>query len=446
MLRNRLQSLFTSLVLITVAILPAAATAGGPAIQNWTTDQGLDVYFVRSDALPMVDISLTFDAGSARDGDLPGLASMTSSLLAEGAGGRDAGDIARSFEDRGARFSSGSGRDSADVSLRSLNAPDTLSRSVDVLAKVISRPDFPEDAIERQRRRMMVALNNAERDPGSIASRALWSALYDDHPYANPPGGTAESLQAIDRGALVDFHRRHYTSSNAVLTMVGDLSRAEAEQIALHLAESLPVGEALEPLPDAPSTPEARTIRIEAPSSQTVIVKGQIGYARGDDDHFDLFVGNHILGGSGLVSRLGVAMREERGLSYGVSSRFQPMVAAGPFLVSTQVRTDRTDEAHEVIRDHLRGIRDEGPSDDEVSDAARNITGSFPLNLDSNSKIAGYVSSIAFHGLPLDYLEIFPRRIDQVTTESVHAALRDRLDPENMITVIVGPDAEDVDN
>jgi zinc protease len=424
-------------------LLSGSVLAGTPTIQHWTSDHDLKVYFVRTDALPMVDIQLTFDAGSARDSDMPGLASMVNSLLAEGAAGRSAGDIAREFEDRGARFSSGSGRDSARVSLRSLNAPDTLSRSVDVLAKVVSRPNFDQDPIERERRRMLVALRNAERNPGAVAQRTFWSRVYGDHPYGSPPGGTEDSLQAIDREALLAFHQRYYVTRNAVLTIVGDLSRAEAEQIALHLGEALPAGERAERLPEPRPHEQSETVRIDMPSSQNVILVGDVGYARGDEAHFDLFVGNHILGGSGLVSRLGVAMREERGLSYGVSSSFSPMTAAGPFSITTQVRTDRTDEALELIHQQLDALRDDGPSDDEVDDAIRNITGSFPLNLDSNSKIAGFVSTIAFHGLPLDYLETFSERVEAVTATSIRESLQARLDPERMITVIVGPDAED---
>ena len=442
-MRNLRLTTLLAACLMLIATLPMQAGASGPQIDRWTTDHGLAVYFVRSDALPMVDLALTFDAGSARDGDLPGLASMTSSLLSEGAGGRSAGEVARAFEDRGARFSTSSGRDSARVELRSLNAPATLSRAVDVLTTVLTRPDFPEDALARERQRMLVALHNAERNPGAIAQRAFWEALYGDHPYASRPGGSEESLQAIDREALVDFHQRHYVRENAVLTIVGDLSRAEAEQIALHLGESMPGGEPPAPLPDAPDNAAGEVIRINAPSSQSVILTGQVGYARGDDEHFPLYVGNHILGGSGLVSRLGVAMREDRGLSYGVSSGFQPMVAAGPFSVRTQIRTDRTEEALEVLREELVRMRNEGPDEDEVDDAIRNITGSFPLNLDSNSKIASFVSTIAFHGLPLDYLDTFTAHVEDVSVETIRRAMQTRLDPARMVTVIVGPDAED---
>ncbi|MCC5812339.1 MAG: insulinase family protein [Ectothiorhodospiraceae bacterium] len=440
----RLMTVLCSLGLLLMPVV-GSGDVGGPQIQHWTTDRGLKVYFVRAEALPMVDLELTFDAGSARDGDSPGLAALTSRMLTQGAAGLDAAALARGFEDLGARYSTDSGRDTASVSLRSLNAPSTLSRAVEGLARLTGRPDFPEDALERERRRMLVSLRNQQRDPSSIAQRAFWEALYPDHPYGSPPGGTEESLQAITRDDLQGFHQRYYNIANATLTLVGDISRPEAEQIATHLASALRSGEPAEPVPPAPEPGEAREIRIEFPSSQTHVLVGHIGYPRGADEHFALYVGNHILGGSGLVSRLAHEFREERGLSYSVSSRFSPMRAAGPFRISTQVRSDRTGEALETLQAMIADFRAEGPSDSELEDAVRNITGSFPLSLDSNSKIAGLVSTVGFHGLPLDYLDTFPRQIEGVTRDEIVQALRQRVHPERFVTVVVGPDAEDED-
>ncbi|MCK8515493.1 insulinase family protein [Methylonatrum kenyense] len=424
-------------------LLAGRALAGGPEIQHWTTDDGLDVYYVQTDILPLVDMSLMFDAGSARDGDLPGLAALTSNLLGEGADGLDAGEVARLFEDQGARFSTSSGRDYASVELRSLSDGDTLDAALDTLTRVVAKPDFDADVLDRQRRRMLVALENAERNPGAVAGREFWKAAYGDHPYASDPGGTEDSLEAIERDHVVDFHRQHYVRENATLAVVGDLDRERVERLAETLSGALRSGEKPEAIPEPSLPDEARTIRIPFQTSQTHIIMGHPAYARGDEAHFPLYVGNHVLGGSGLVSRLAIEMREERGLSYGVSSSFLPMQTRGPFRVSTRVRTDRTDEALEVLREELRSIREDGPGDDELEDARRNITGSFPLNLDSNAKIAGYVASIGFHGMPLDYLDTFIDQVEAVDRNSIVRHFREQVDPDRMITIILGPEADE---
>lgn len=433
----------TAVIALTLAlawVVPEPANADGPRIQHWTTQNGVRVYFVPTDALPIVDLSLLFDAGSARDGSLPGLASMTSSLLAEGAAGQDAGTIARRFEAQGARFSTSSGRDSASVSLRSLSEQEPLTGALDALMDVLSRPDFPETAVDRERRRMQVSLNRSRNDPGSIASRTFWEAAYGDHPYASPPGGTEDSLEAISREDIRNFHDRYFVTGNATLALVGDLSRERAEAVAERIDASLQSGDRADPLPPAPLPDDGRVIRVPFNTAQSHIVMGQPAYARGDDAHFPLYVGNHILGGSGLVSRLAIEMREERGLSYSVSSHFNPMQANGPFMMRTQVRSDRTEEARSVLLDNLTDFRESGPDADELDDAIRNITGSFPLNLDSNSNIVGYVGSIGFHRLPLDYLDAFPENVEAVTAEAVRTAFGNHVHPSRMITVIVGPD------
>lgn len=438
-----LRQLALSAVSLLALTLATPATAALD-IHSWTSDDGLDVYFAQSRTLPMVDLQLTFDAGAARDGDNPGLASLTSSLLSEGAAGLDADELARRFEDLGARFSASSGRDSASVGLRSLNEPDTLRAAVEALTLVVSEPDFREAAVERERRRMLLSLRNSRRDPGSLASEAFWEALYGDHPYGHNPGGTEESLERLGRPDVAAFFERYYVLENASLAIVGDLSRAEAETIANHLGNGLRRGEAPEPIPEPEPTDKAgETIHIPFATSQSHVHMGQIGYARGDDDHFALYVGNHILGGSGLSSVLVDEMREARGLSYSVGTRFQPMTRSGPFLASTQIRSDRTEEALSVLRDTVASLRSDGPSEEQRNRAVRNITGSFPLQLGSNRSILGYVGIIGFHGLPLDYLDMFPARIETVTVDDVTDALQRRLDPDRFITVIVGPKDEE---
>lgn len=151
-----------------------------------------------------------------------------------------------------------------------------------------------------------------------------------------------------------------------------------------------------------------------------------------------------MLGGSGLTSILAERMREDRGLSYSSSSRLSTGARRGRFQMATQVRNDALGEALEVLRGSFAELRDEGPTDERMEASRRNITGSFPLQLDSNRDLLGYVSSIGFHDLPHDYLQQFVDRIEGMDKQAVRQALQDQLDPERMVTVLVGP--EDIIN
>ena len=165
---------------------------------------------------------------------------------------------------------------------------------------------------------------------------------------------------------------------------------------------------------------------------------GQPGMQRGDPDYFVLYVGNHILGGSGLVSQLSEEVREKRGLSYSVYSYFSPMRRNGPFLVGAQTQNSKVQQAIDVMRATLRNYIDQGPTQDELDAAKQNITGGFPLRISSNSRIVEYLAMMGFYRLPLDYLDRFVERVNAVTREQIHEAFQRRLNLDRFVTVVVG--------
>ena len=165
---------------------------------------------------------------------------------------------------------------------------------------------------------------------------------------------------------------------------------------------------------------------------------GEVGMARNDPDYYPLYLGNFILGGSGLISRLAQEVREKRGLSYSVSSYFSPLREPGPFLLGLQTKNSQRREALKVVRQVLSEFTEKGPSAEELAAAKKNVTGGFPLRIDSNRKIVDYLTVIGFYGLPLTYINDFIPRIEAVSAEQIRDAFRRRVHPEHMLTVIVG--------
>ena len=431
---NRLLRLALALCAL-LFTLPAAAMA---PIEHWRTDNGARVYFVPAPELPMVDVQIVFNAGSARDGDSPGLAQLTHVLLDKGADGLSADAIAQRLEGVGARLGGDSLRDMALLRLRSLSDPKYLQPAVEVFAKVVAKPDFNTADLERERARMLVALQHAQQQPGEVAEKAFYAGLYGEHPYAAPPDGTAESLKALEREHLRAFHDRYYVARNAVVAIVGALDRAAAERLAVTVTRALSAGEPASALPAVSDLPVAQDQRIGHPSSQTHILIGQPGMRRDDPDYFALYVGNHVLGGGGLVSRLSNEVREKRGLSYSVYSYFLPMAERGPFQMGLQTRNDQADEAVRVLRETLAAYVAEGPTAAELEAAKNNITGGQALRIDSNRKILEYLAVIGFYDLPLDYLETFNAKVEAVTLAQVREVFQRRIRPERMLTVRVG--------
>jgi len=421
-----------------LAGLPAFQAAAGPEIQEWTTENGARVLFVEASDLPMIDVRVVFDAGSARDGDTPGLANMTNQLLTESAGEWNTDQIAERMEAVGAELGRGAGRDRAWVSLRTLTEPRAFETSVETMTVLLNSPRFESNEMERRRKLMLTAVRRGEQKPGTVASKAFYRALFGEHPYATPQGGTLESLPTISREQVVAFYKRHYVAKNALVVIVGALDRQGAEQLAKRLVSRLPMGEKSRELPKVKILEQEKVISRSFPSSQSHILMGQPGMHRGDPDYFVLYLGNHILGGSGLVSLLFEQVREKRGLSYSVYSYFSPMRRDGPFIAGAQTQNAKAREAMDVMRATLKRFIDEGPTEEEVTAAKKNITGGFPLRIASNGKIVGYLAMIGFYGLPLDYLDTFTGRIEAITAEQIQDAFRRRLHPERFVTVVVG--------
>jgi len=419
-------------------LLLATSAQALPQIQSWTTANGARVLFAAAPELPMVDVHIAFDAGSARDGEHPGLASLTAALITQGAGAWNADTIAERLEGVGAELHASADRDMTEVTLRALTRADALDTAVETLAAVLARPTFAPVDVERVRNNRLVALRQEQESPREVASRALWRAVFAGHPYAEDPQGTPDAIAAIDRATLLAFHERHYQGANAVIAIVGALDRAGAEQLAERILGELPRGQRAPALPPVPELAEARQESIAFPSSQTTVLAGQPGMRRGDPDYFPLYVGNHILGGSGLVSLLMEEIRAKRGLSYSTYSYFLPLAQPGPFLMGLQTRNDQAEAAQALMLETLRRFIERGPTEEELDAARKNITGGFPLRIDSNADIVQYLAMIGFYGLELDYLERFTARIESVTAEQIRDAFARRLHPERLVTVSVG--------
>jgi zinc protease len=397
------------------------------------------VYFVRTAELPLVQLRAVFDAAGSRDpAGKSGLARLTGAMLTQGAGELDADRIATGFENLGAEFSASSERDMAIVELRSLSDPKLLDPALDLLATVVGKPTFPAEAFERERAKALIALQRDQQSPGTIAQKTFMRALYGDHPYASDPAGTPDSLGKIARADLLDHHGRYYTGANAWLAIVGDATVKQAKAIAERAFGALARGETAPPLPMVKPLAKASRELIDFPAQQSHILIGHPAIARDDSDYFPLIVGNYSLGGGGLVSRLSDEIREKRGYAYSVYSYFQPTRVAGPFTLGLQTRNDQRDDAIAVVQKVLSEYVDQGPTARELEAAKRNLTGSFPLRLDSNKKLAENLAFLGFYGLPLTYFDDFIARVEAVTIEQIRAAFKRHVHPQRAATVVVG--------
>ncbi len=407
-------------------------------IDYWKTRQGTRVYYVHTTSLPMVDVQISFDAGSARDGYQFGLASMTSSMFDAGAGEWNADQIAERFASIGAQFGKGVSKDMAWLSVRTLTEPALFDKAMETLHVILSSPSFSEADFERKKRRVLAALKQREESPGALASIAFNKALYKEHPYAHPGAGVIETVAGFGPQHLREFYNQYYVAANAMVVIVGDVDKAKAQQMAEQLMAGLAVSTKPEPLPEVPPLEKGYDQHIDFPSTQTHVLSGLLGKSRLDKDYVTLYVGNHILGGSGLVSKMFKEVREKRGLAYSAYSYFAPQLRTGSFTMGLQTRNDQTAQAVAVMKQTLSDFVEQGPSEKDLIAAKKNITGGFALRIDTNRKLINYVNMIGFYQLPLDYLDSFPARVNAVTAEQIKETFQRRVKPELLQTITAG--------
>ena len=437
-MQNKLKGL-----LILTAMLISSASMALPTIQHWQLANGAKVYFVPTTGLPIIDVQLVFNAGSAQDGDKLGQAALTSYLLDQGAGGLTAQQIAEELENVGAHLSTSVTRDFASIAYRSLTDEKILKQSWAVLKKVLNSPSFSAVDVAREKQRTLQTIKQREESPGTIAQLALYKEIFKGHPYGNPVQGMEKTVNALTVADLQNFYRQHYVAKNLTIVVVGGMSRAAVEALVNELAGELNSGKKAAAIPAVMDVAKGKVIHQQYPSKQTHLFYAMPVLTHNDPDYFALYVGNHILGGSGFSSRIVKEIREERGLAYSAYSYFNPMMQKGPFLLGLQTKNEKVSEASNALKITLKTFIDEGPTEEELIASKKNIRGGFALKLDSNKKLMSVVVGIVASETSLDYLDTYLQNISAVTREQINDAFQRRIDMEKMVMVTVGNAAGD---
>ena len=417
-------------------------------IQHWSEPSGAQVWLVNSPGIPMVDVQVDFDAGERRDpAAQAGLASAVATMASKGvravgdAPALDENQLGEAWADLGAGLSMGAGNDAFTLSLRSLTEPDLLTKAVQLAARQLAQPSWPEDIWQRERARWDAAIRESNTRPGTVAGEAFATAVYGNHPYGFRV--TEETLARINVADMQQFYAHYVQACRARIAIVGAVDRTQAQTLVTQLLARLPATTPAQcaPLPAvAEVAPLTAALEKDIPfaSAQAHVLIGQPGIKRSDPDFLALLVGDHILGGGGFTSRLTNEVREKRGLSYSVYSHFSPGRHAGAFVIGLQTRPDQAAQALKVARDTLARYVADGPTPTELRAAKDNLIGGFALRIDSNRKLLGNVVNIAQNGLPLDYLDGWTKRVEALTTTQVRDALQRKLQPDRMVTIVLG--------
>jgi zinc protease len=408
--------------------------------------KGAKAYLVQTKALPMVDIEVSIDAGDRYDpAGKSGLADMAAGLMNYGVKGDKSilteAQIADEIADLGANIGLSVGGERAILRIRSLSRRDLRDRAVKLAAAMLSAPTYDPKILEREKQRTITNLQEAETKPEYVLERRFKKSVYGDYPLADSP--SMKSVAAINTSDLKQFHQQFYRGDRMIVSIVGDVDRAEANEIVQALLKQIPQsGQPITKLPELQRSPveplAQREIQIPFDSQQAHIAMGMTAVARSNPDYFSLLVGNYILGGGGFVSRLMSEVREKRGLAYSVFSYFAPGKDNGIFQAGLQTKNDQASQALDVMSSTIAQFIADGPTPSELVAAKANLVNGYPLRIDNNRKLLDNVSAIAWNDLPLDTMDIWTKQVEAVTLEQVKAAFQKYLAMDRMKIVVLG--------
>lgn len=430
-------SLALRLLVLIVAVGIAPATHAAAKIQRVTTSAGIEAWLVQEPRIPIIAAEIAWRGGSALEPvGREGLARMLAGLLDEGAGDLDANTFKAALEDKAISLSFNADRDHMRASLKTLS--EHRDEAFRLLGLALTQPRLDAEPLARVRGQLLVQLQRSAADPDSIAARTWNQTAFAGHAYGRPAEGTNDSLNAITRDDLATFAKARFARDNIVIGVVGDIGPDELKRLLDGAFGGLP--ERAVPATLAPIQPAVRAapLVIERDIPQSVVLFGGPGLKRADPDWYAGYVANYILGGGGFASRLTEEVREKRGLVYSVYSYLQPMDATALQIGGLGTRNETAGEAIALVKAEIRRLRETGVTETELRNAKSYLTGSFPLRLSSNGRIAGTLVAMQLDHLGIDYLERYNSLIGGVTLADVNRVVRRLMDPDALLTVVVG--------
>ncbi len=430
-------NIVAALVLTLASLIFVTRVEAAVSIQEVTSPGGITAWLVEEHALPLVVLEASWKGGTLQDPEgKEGLAYMMSALLDEGAGEMDAQAYQSRLEELAVDIGFRASTDNLTLSFKTLT--ENRDQAFDLLRLALNEPRFDEEAVERIRRQLLVAITRDMESPDRMAAEAWYHAALPGHPYTRPSKGTLETVAALTRTDLAAHQRMLMTRENLNITVVGDI---DAATLATLLDETFGKLDAVSSLPEIETVKVSAAARLEIiqrEMPQSIVLFGHEGLARDDEDFIPAYVMNYVLGGGGFSSRLMTEVREKRGLAYSVTSYFYPLAHASLFIGQVATQNTRVAESLDVIKAELARLAQDGITDEELQDAKTYLTGSYPLRFDTNEKIAGQLVAIQDAELGIDYIVKRNSLIEAVTVEDIRRVAARLLRPDDLIVTIVG--------
>jgi zinc protease len=408
-----------------------------PEIQAFRLDNNLVVYFVQKNDLPILQLNMIVNAGSKFDPfDKKGLSNLTSMLIDEGAGNYDALELSDELDTLGTNFNVGASQDNIFLSLQTLK--ENFERSLDLFSAVITNPHLNQKDFDREKRKVLIKIMQLKDEPDQIADTVFEHLIFGrENPYSTPAIGEEKNIKNISSEDIKIFYDLHFKPENSALIAVGDSTVDELkEYLNLFLAKWKPGQTKPITINNAERSKTKIFLIHKEGSVQSEIRVGHVASMRDEKDYYSKTLMNTVLGGQ-FSSRINLNLREDKGYTYGASSRFTYYKDSAFFEVSTSVNSENTANAVKEIMKELHSIRD-GAEQKELDFAKSSIIRRFPSNFETNKQIASNLVAKYIFSLPDDYFNNYLKRIRNVTLEEVNKTAEENIFPDGCVVLVVG--------
>jgi zinc protease len=413
---------------------------GPENINRFTLPNGITALTFNNSSAQSVNIVGLLENGAQLDpSDKLGTAHFTASMLSRGTSGRSFSDFHEILESRGASLSFSCGTHSTSFHGKAL--AEDIQMLLDLASDGLRHAAFLPDYVERMRQQLLASLAIREQDTSDIASLIFDEALFPNHPYGKPVDGYIETVQAITRQDMVDFHTRFFQPEGLILVIAGALEgldvRKQVENFFADWQSSLGQRPAVPAMPEAPKE-ITRKHRFIEDKSQTDLILGTYGPSRRSEDYLPAYLGNNILGQFGLMGRIGESVRSKSGLAYHASSSINAWADGGSWEFSAGLNPENLDKAIRLIRDEIKWYISEPVTPEELDDSQSNLIGRLPLSLETNAGIANAILTIERFNLGLDYYQHYAEKIRAITSQRILETARKYLHPDRLVIASAG--------
>lgn len=413
---------------------------GPENIGRFRLSNGITVLTFNNPSAQSVNMVGLLENGALLDPlDKLGTAQFTASMLSRGTTGKSFADFHEMLESRGASLSFSCGTHNTSFYGKALS--EDIQVLLELAADGLRHPAFLPDYVERMRQQLLAGLAIRGQDTSEVSSLLFDEALFPGHPYGNPVDGFIETVQAISRQDMVDFHDRFFQPDGLILVIAGALEGLNVKMLVESFFADWQSTPGQKPaLPALPEAPQAiiRKHRFIEDKSQTDLILGSYGPSRKSDDYLPGYLGNNILGQFGLMGRIGESVRSKSGLAYHASSSINTWIDGGSWEFSAGLNPENLDKAIRLIRDEIERYISEPVTPEELDDSQSNLIGRLPLSLETNAGIANAILTIERFDLGMDYYQQYAEKIRAITPRHILEIAQKYLHPDRLVIASAG--------